>query len=85
MNAVFSGIIAAGWACNAGSLPTFHLDQAGYSEIEPVGRTPAEARDRLLHFLIRAIESACQVPRRPPLRLALVDLGAVDPRFRNRA
>jgi len=84
MNAVLRGRVAAGWASNACSLPTFHLYQTEYPEIEPEGRTLAEACDRLLHFLVRAIEFACQVPRRPPLRLALVDVRAFDPQRRNR-
>jgi len=85
MNVVPSERVSAVWVCNACSLPTFHLDQTEYPEIEPKGRKLAEACDRLLDFLVRAIESACQVPKRPPLRLALVDRRAVDPRSMNRA
>jgi len=38
----------------------------------------------MLDFLVRAIEFACQARKRPPLRLALVDLRAFDPRYINR-
>jgi len=85
MTAVFRGRVSAGWACNACSPPTFHLYQTEYPEIEPEGRTLAEVCDRLLHLLVRAIEFACRVPKRPPLRLALVDVRAFDPRCMNRA
>jgi hypothetical protein len=85
MNAVFRGKVSAGWASIARGLPMFHFHQAGYSEIEPEGRTLVESCDRLLDLLVRAIESACRAPKYPPLRLALVDPRAVDPRCRNRA
>jgi hypothetical protein len=84
MNAVFSERVLAVWACNAFSLPTLHRDQTESPEIEPKGRTLAEACDRMLDFLVRAIESACQVPKRPPPRLALVDPRPDDPRCLNR-
>ncbi|MGP0066775.1 MAG: hypothetical protein ACLQGP_24690 [Isosphaeraceae bacterium] len=83
MNAVFSGRVSAGWAWNACSLPTFHLHQTEYPEIESEGRTRAETCDRLLDFLVRVIEFACQVPKRPPLRLALVEVRAFDLRNMN--
>jgi hypothetical protein len=85
MNVAFSERVSAVWACNACSLSTFYLDHTEYPEIEPKGRKLAEACDRLLDLLVRAIESACQVPKRPPLRLALVEPRAVDPRSMNRA
>ena len=85
MNAVFSGRVSAVWACNARGLSTFHLHQTEYTGIEPKGRTLVEACDRLLDYLVRAIESACRVPKGPPLRLALVDPRAVDNRCMNRA
>ena len=85
MNAVFRGRISAGWACNTRGLPTFPFHQAGYREIEPEGRTLVESCDRLLDYLVRAIESACRVPKGPPLRLALIDPRAVDIRCMSRA
>jgi hypothetical protein len=80
MNAVFSGRASAVRAGDACSPPTAHRDRTEYPGIEPEGLTLAEAGDRLLRYLARAIASACQVPRRPPLRLALVDPRAVDHR-----
>jgi len=82
MNAVFRGRV---WAGIARGLSTFPFHQAEFTEIEPEGRTLAEACDRLLDYLVRAIESACRVPKGPPLRLALVDPRAVDNRRMNRA
>ena len=80
MNAIFRGRFTAGRACEAPSLPTFHRDQTESIESEPEGQTLAEACDQLLHFLARAIEFARRDRKQPPLRLALVDPRAVDPR-----
>jgi hypothetical protein len=78
MTAVFRGRVAASWACNACSLPTFRVDQ-------PEGRTLAEACGHLLEFLVQVIESAGAGRRRHPLRLALIDDRTVDPRCMHRA
>ncbi len=85
MDAVLSERVSTGWACHARGLLTFHFYQTDSMEIHPEGRTVAEACERMLDFLVRAIESACQPPNRTPLRLALIDPSAVDPRCMNRA
>lgn len=85
MNAIFSGGFPAGRACDARRLPTFHLHQTEYPEIEPEGRKSVGACDRLLQLLVRAIEFACLVPRRPRLRPAVVDVRAFDPRCTGRS
>jgi hypothetical protein len=80
LNAVFSGRASSVRASSARGPRTFDRDRTEHRKIEPDGLTLAEAGDRLIQYLARAIASACRVPRRPPLRLALIDPRAVDPR-----
>ena len=65
MNAVFSERVSAVWACNACSLPTLHRDQSEFPEIEPKGRTLAEACDRMLDFLVRSHRIRLSSPKVP--------------------
>jgi hypothetical protein len=80
LNAVFIGRAASVRASDARGPRTSHRDRTESPESESEDLTLAEAGDRLIRYLARAIASACQIPRRPPLRLALVDPRAVDPR-----
>ena len=54
-------------------MPTFCMHQTDYPEIEAEGRTPAEARDRLVQLLVRAIDFTSEVWRCQALGLALID------------
>jgi hypothetical protein len=85
MDVIFSGRASAARASTACGAPTSHRDRTEDTENEPDGLTLAEAGERMVRSLAQAIASACRVPRRPRLRLALVDPRAVDPPFRDRA
>lgn len=73
MTAVLRGRIVAGWARNAFGMPTYHVHQADYPEIEAEGRTGSESCRRLIQLLVQAHDFASEGWRREPLRLALVD------------
>jgi hypothetical protein len=71
MNAVCEEKIVTLWACNAYGMPTFRVHQSEYPEIDAEGRTPAEARDRLIELLAQALEFTGEPWRCQPLRLTV--------------
>jgi hypothetical protein len=61
------------WGCDAFSMPTSRVDQIVYPEFEAAGKTPAEARVRLIVILAQAIDFASDTWKRRLLALALAD------------
>ena len=68
--------IVAGWTYNAFGMPAFRVHAIDYPEVEAEGRTPDEARDRLVLLLSQAIDYTGEAWKYQPLSIALADARA---------
>jgi hypothetical protein len=85
MNAVLGEKVVTRWGSNALGMPTFHMHQADYPEIEAEGQTPPAACLRLIELLSQAGDFAGEAWRCQPLGLALIEARSFHRRYVDRA